>query len=120
MKIEDNFTIPRCIGYARVSTIGQKEDGASIDVQKTKILEKIQEMRGELVEDIFVDNGRSGTNMNRPGLTAMLARCSKKGISHLVILDSSRLSRETRDYLTIRAALAKYKVEIVALTGISS
>ena len=86
MKIEDNFTIPRCIGYARVSTIGQKEDGASIDVQKTKILEKIQEMRGELVEDIFVDNGRSGTNMNRPGLTAMLARCSKKGISHLVIL----------------------------------
>jgi len=117
MKIDDN--IAKICAYKRVSTSDQVDSGASLEVQETKILEKVSELKGQLVE-IYHDDGKTGTNMNRPGLNAMLARCSKGDIRYLIIYDSSRLSRETKDYLTIRALLSKYDVEIVALTGISS
>ena len=64
--LNSSNAIPRCLGYARVSTSDQKENGLSIDVQKAKILEKVEELGGELTEDIYVDDGRSGTNMHRP------------------------------------------------------
>ncbi len=111
---------PRCVGYSRISSIDKRETGLSIDVQKSMILEKVGELGGELVEEVYVDDGRSGTNMNRPGLTALLARCSKCDVNYLILQDTSRLSRDTRDYLSIRSILAKYKVELIALTGISS
>ena len=117
MKIDDN--IAKICAYKRVSTTDQVDSGASLEVQETKILEKVAELKGHLVE-IYHDDGKTGTNMNRPGLNAMLARCSKGDIKYLIIYDSSRLSRETKDYLTIRALLGKYNVEMVALTGISS
>lgn len=113
-------TRPYCVGYCRISTQNQKEESSSIEVQKTKILEKIEEMGGVLAEEFYVDEAKSGTNIRRPGLTALLARCSNGDITHLLLMDSSRISRDTKDYLTIRTMLAKYKVEIVALTGISS
>jgi len=116
---EENFRIPKIVGYARVSTADQKENGASLDIQRAKIIEKAQEFKGELIE-IYHDDGKTGTNMNRPGLNQLLARCSKKDITHLIVFDSSRLSRDTKDYLTIRTLLKKYKVQIIALTGISS
>lgn len=110
---------PRIVSYCRVSTNNQKVDGLSIETQKTMIMEKVKEMGGELVED-FYDEGKSGTNMSRPGLTALLARCSKSDISHLVIQDTSRLSRDTKDYLTIKAILSKYKIKLIALSGMQS
>ena len=117
MKIDDN--IAKIVCYKRVSTSSQVDSGASLEVQETKILEKVAELKGQLVE-IYHDDGRTGTNMNRPGLNAMLARCSKGDIRYLIIYDTSRLSRDTKDYLTIKALLLKYKVEVVALTGMSS
>ena len=119
-RADSEQTRPNCVGYARVSTTDQKNEGLSIDVQKTKLLEKIQELGGVVVEDIYVDDGRSGTNMNRPALNAMLARCSEGDITHLIIQDASRLSRDTKDYLTIRAMLKNYGVETLALSGIQS
>ncbi|MFH1792734.1 MAG: recombinase family protein [Patescibacteria group bacterium] len=119
MKIKKENITSRIVGYVRVSTTDQKENGASLDVQETKILEKVSELKGEL-DKVYHDDGRSGTNMNRPGLQEMLARCSEGDVRYLVIYDSSRLSRDTKDYLTIRALLVKYEVEIVALAGISS
>ena len=117
MKIDDG--IAKIIAYKRVSTSSQVDSGASLEVQETKILERVSELKGELVE-VYHDDGKTGTNMNRPGLNAMLARCSKGDIRYLIIYDTSRLSRDTKDYLTIKALLAKYEVEVVTLTGMSS
>jgi len=41
MIINENNGIPRCLGYDRVSTVEQRDNGLSLDVQKTKILEKV-------------------------------------------------------------------------------
>jgi len=85
--------VPRCIGYCRVSTQDQGETGLSIDVQKSMILEKIAELGGVLVEEIYVDNGKSGTTMSRPGLTALLARCSECDFDYLILQAYSLLYR---------------------------
>jgi site-specific DNA recombinase len=110
---------PKCVGYCRISTQNQKDEGLSIDVQKTKIYEKVRELKGELIE-IFSDEAKTGTNLNRPGLTALLARCTKGDIDYLIVQDTSRLSRDTKDYLGVKALLKKEKVDIVALSGMQS
>lgn len=120
LQIEPTTETPRIVAYCRVSTNNQKEDGLSIETQKTMIMEKINEMGGKLIEDFYVDDGKSGTSMNRPGLTALLARCSKGDISHLVIQDTSRLSRDTKDYLFIRGILTEDKIKLLALSGMQS
>ena len=53
--VDTKLTRLKFLAYCRVSTNNQKEDGLSIDTQKKMILEKIQEMSGDLVEDFFVD-----------------------------------------------------------------
>ncbi len=113
----NNDKIIKCLGYDRVSTTEQRDDGLSLDVQKTKILEKVQELGGELAEDIYTDGGISGTSMNRPGLQEMLARCSQGDITHLIVQDSSRIARNTYEYLYIKQVLSKYSVRIVPLAG---
>lgn len=111
--------LPNIIGYVRVSTTNQEEKGSSPEVQKAKIIEKARELKGNLIK-IYIDAAKTGTNMNRPGLKEMLARCSEKDINKLIVYDTSRLSRDTKDYLTIKALLAQYKVEVIPLTGMSS
>ncbi|EKE00343.1 MAG: recombinase [uncultured bacterium] len=110
---------PKCVGYCRISTQNQKDEGLSIDVQQTKIYEKVRELKGELI-GIFTDEAKTGTNLNRPGLTALLARCTKGDIDYLIVQDTSRLSRDTKDYLGVKALLKKEKVDIVALSGMQS
>lgn len=111
---------PRILAYCRVSTNNQKEDGLSIDTQKKMVLEKVQEMGGELVEEVYADEAKTGTNMNRNGLQNLLARCSKKDIDYLIVQDTSRLSRDEKDHLVIRAALKNYGVTLITLDGMQA
>ena len=110
---------PQILAYCRVSTNNQKEDGLSIETQKQLIKEKVISMSGELVEDIYTDEGKSGTNMNRDGLSQLLARVTKGDITHIIVQETSRLSRSLSDYLLIKTMIKKYKIEVVALSGIS-
>ncbi len=50
----------------------------------------------------FVDDGYSGTNFNRPGVTEMLNMAGKGGINCIIVKDFSRFGRnfiETGDYI---------------------
>ena len=55
--------VPKCLGYDRVSTMNQKNNGLSLETQKTKILEKVEELGGELAEEIYEDGGITGTSI---------------------------------------------------------
>jgi len=114
----DNNKIPQCLGYGRVSTANQRDNGLSLDVQKTKILAKVEEMGGELAEEIYVDGGISGTSLEkRTAFQAILARCVKGDIDYVIVQDSSRVARNTYEYLFIKQTLKKYGTTIVPLTG---
>src|SRR3989338_757466 len=89
-----------------------------METQKTKILEKVEELGGELAEEIYEDGGITGTSIEkRPAIQAVLARCGKGDIDYLIVQDSSRVSRNTLEYLVIKETLKKYNTKIVPLTG---
>jgi len=103
----------KAIGYVRVSTQGQAEDGVSLDAQEAKVRAWASLNDAESV--IFRDEGISGKRAdNRPGLQNALDAVGKGDV--LVCYSLSRLSRSTKDMLTIAEALAKKKADLVSLS----
>ncbi len=101
------------IGYIRVSTEGQAQDGVSLDAQRAKI-EAWCLLNDCDLAAVHVDAGISGKNCNRPGLQDALADC-RKG-SALVVYSLSRLSRSVRDTMDIGDKLAKVGADLVSLS----
>jgi site-specific DNA recombinase len=103
------------IGYVRVSTQEQSEEGVSLDAQREKIKAWAQ-LNDEPEPIVFKDAGISGSTISqRPGLQdALDAVCKRKGI--LVVYSLSRLARSTRDTLGISDRLAKAGAELVSLS----
>ena len=102
------------VGYIRVSTEGQAQDGVSLDAQRAKI-EAWALLNDYELTAVHVDAGISGKGMaNRPGLQAALADC-RKG-SALVVYSLSRLARSTKDTIEISERLAKTGADLVSLS----
>ena len=102
------------IGYIRVSTEGQAQDGVSLDAQRAKI-EAWAMLNDYELTAVHVDAGISGKGMaNRPGLQAALADC-RKG-SALVVYSLSRLARSTKDTIEISERLNKSGADLVSLS----
>lgn len=102
------------IGYIRVSTEGQAQDGVSLDAQRAKI-EAWCSLNDYELAAVHVDAGISGKSAdNRPGLQAALAEC-RKGAA-LVVYSLSRLARSTKDTISIGDKLAKVGADLVSLT----
>lgn len=101
------------IGYIRVSTEGQAQDGVSLDAQRAKI-EAWCVLNDYVLTAVHVDAGISGKNCNRPGLQAALADCGKGDA--LVVYSLSRLSRSIRDTMDISDKLAKTGADLVSLS----
>jgi len=103
----------KAIGYLRVSTQGQAEDGVSLDAQEAKVRAWAGLNSVEVV--IFRDKGISGKRAdNRPGLVAALDVVGKGDT--LVCYSLSRLSRSTKDMLALADVLAKKEADLVSLS----
>ena len=104
----------QAIGYVRVSTEQQANEGVSLEAQKAKIEHWCKANDYELV-NVYVDAGISGKSMDkRPGLLDAL-KSLKKGMA-LVSYSLSRLARSTKDALSIGESVAKKKADMVSLT----
>ena len=102
------------IGYIRVSTEGQAQDGVSLAAQRAKITAWC-DLNDYTLAAVHVDAGISGKSAdNRPGLQSALADC-RKG-SALVVYSLSRLARSTRDTIEISERLAKTGADLVSLS----
>lgn len=103
------------VGYIRVSTAMQAEEGVSLEAQRAR-LEAWAAANGADLVAVHVDAGLSGGRAdNRPGLQAALAEaCKRKGA--LVVYSLSRLARSTRDALTIAERLDKAGADLVSLS----
>jgi len=104
----------QAIGYIRVSTEQQANEGVSLEAQKAKIAAWCVTNGYELV-NVFVDAGISGKSMvKRPGLQDAM-KSLKKGMA-LVAYSLSRLARSTKDALSIGETVAKRKADMVSLS----
>jgi len=102
--------------YARVSTEEQAEKGKSIETQ-IRLCKKWARENGYRVVGIYVDEGKSATNLNRPALQDLLNRCKQdKEIDSVLVQDTDRLARNTLDHLTIKAILKKCEVKIISIS----
>ena len=104
----------KAIGYIRVSTQGQVEDGVSLEAQQAKIEAWCLANDDELV-NVYTDSGISGKAMaNREKLLQALDAVGQ-GIA-LVTHSMSRISRSTRDMLALADKLEKRGADLVSLT----
>jgi DNA invertase Pin-like site-specific DNA recombinase len=104
----------KAIGYIRVSTQGQADEGVSLEAQRAKIEAWCNLNDAELVA-VFEDAGVSGASMNgRDGLHAAL-KATSKGMA-LVCYSISRIARSTRDMLEIAERLNARGSDLVSVT----
>ena len=80
--------------YCRLSLDdGNVGDSGSIQTQKI-ILEEYAKSHGFKIYDIYVDDGYSGLNFNRPGFQRMIQDVQNKKINLVITKDLSRLGRD--------------------------
>lgn len=80
--------------YVRLSKEdGDKEESDSIKNQKDLLLNYVETKLDLKVYGIFVDDGYSGTNFDRPGFEKMMDAVKSKNIDCVIVKDLSRLGR---------------------------
>lgn len=82
--------------YIRVSTEEQAKEGYSISAQKEK-LKAFCLSKGWKIYDIYIDEGYSGKNLNRPALKRLLSHI--KNFDLVLVYKLDRLSRSQKDVL---------------------
>jgi site-specific DNA recombinase len=105
----------KAVAYIRVSTVGQAEDGVSLDAQRARIEAWALANDAELVS-VHVDAGLSGSKAdNRPALqAALVAACKAKAA--VVVYSLSRLARSVKDTIAISERLDKAGADLVSLS----
>lgn len=84
--------------YIRVSTQEQAIEGYSIPAQKEKLISYCK-AKDYIIDDIYIDGGFSGANMDRPGLQKLLSDIETKDTDVIVVYKLDRLSRSQKDTL---------------------
>ena len=104
--------------YIRLSREDEdkKQESESIVNQRSLLLQYVRENNYNLV-DIYVDDGYSGTNFERPGFKRLIRDIEEKKINVVLTKDMSRLGR---DYIETGNLLEKYfpehNVRYIAVT----
>ncbi len=90
--------------YTRVSTEDQAREGFSLEVQRTFLLQYAQNFGWEVFcsipgRDVYMDDGYSGGNMDRPALQRLLFDARNKQFDLVMVYKQDRLSRRLKDLL---------------------
>ena len=99
VELDENGNFLIHTGYARVSTEKQVEEGYGLDVQEAEILKHGKDRNYKNLV-LFIDDGYTGTNLNRPGLKTLMSMItdfshgnSNIRVSSMVIHRIDRLGR---------------------------
>lgn len=90
----------KVVGYVRVSTVDQAEEGVSLPAQRAKLEAYALAMDLDLVA-IHEDAGVSAKTLDRPGLSAALAALDAGKASAILVLKLDRLTRSVADLGTL-------------------
>lgn len=101
--------------YARVSTARQEQE-ETVDSQVAEVKQRITSDDSFLTEQqTYIDEGYSGSMLERPALDAMLDAAKRKEFDILYIYDLGRLSRQLSHLLIVIEQLEKYECEVISL-----
>ena len=103
----------KVIGYIRVSTVMQVQDGFSLEAQEAKIFRESEKMNGFL-RAFYIDRGISGGSMEkRKGLEKLMEDLQQG--EWIVVNSVSRLARNTKDLLSIVEFIEKKNAHLLIL-----
>lgn len=101
--------------YLRVSTQEQAREGFSIAAQRER-LTRHAELKDWDIYDIYVDEGRSAKDTDRPELQRMLADAKQKKIDVILFFKLDRFTRSVKDLYSLWEELEKYGVDLHSCT----
>jgi DNA invertase Pin-like site-specific DNA recombinase len=107
----------KTIGYVRVSTQEQANEGVSLDAQEARIGAYCLAMDWD-VSEVIRDAGKSAKSLKRPGMAKVLAGIRDGSIERVIVLKLDRLTRNRRDLDEIIDDCAKHNVALVSITQV--
>lgn len=120
MKTQNLFNVAVYIRLSKED--GDKEESDSVGNQKKLLTDYVLKQKHMILYDIYVDDGYTGTNFNRPGFRRMLADIKDRKANCVIVKD---LSRFGRDYIDtgryLERIFPEWGVRFISLTdGIDS
>ncbi len=109
--------IPRdmkAIGYVRVSTAQQADNGESLHLQRSKI-RAMAEVQGAESVEVIVDAGESAKSLRRPGMSQLLALVASGSVDTVIILKLDRLTRSVRTLADLLDTFDRNGVSLVSV-----
>lgn len=108
------------VGYCRVSTDEQADNGLSLDYQEAQCT-KAAQSDGYTEIIIKRDEGKSGTSIHkRPGMREIITLAENMEISAVYVTHSDRLARNVTDHAVIRSLFREKNIALKYLNGQSS
>jgi site-specific DNA recombinase len=103
--VEANSIGPTAAIYLRVSNPesarrGGQAEGFSLPIQREKSMARAKELV-VLGTQEFIDPGKTATNINRPGMQALLKHLTEERPTYLIVYKLDRLARNMSDAITI-------------------
>lgn len=105
--------IKKIIGYIRVSTVMQVQDGFSLEAQENKIFLESNKMEGFL-KSLYIDKGISGGSMEKRLALEKMLDDLEEG-DWIIVNSVSRLARKTKDLLSIVEKIEKEGCHLMIL-----
>src|SRR5271167_958888 len=104
----------KAIGYVRVSTDRQAEQGVSLEAQEAKIRAMVTVQGSELI-DVIVDGGESAKSLNRPGLQRLMELVNGGRVEGVIVAKLDRLTRSVKDLCRLLELFEKRKVALISV-----
>lgn len=105
---------PRCYIYDRVSTSGQAISGYSIDSQE-RVCNEYAKGLGYDVNDIFIEEGKTAKNTNRPKYQELFKALEEKPVEAIVIYKIDRFFRNVGDFASTRKVLKERGIKLLSV-----
>lgn len=101
----------KAIIYLRVSTEEQAEKGFSIQAQREECIKKAKELGAlDIIE--YLDEGVSGSILERPMLLSSLEKLKLENIEYFISFDPSRLSRNVSHQLMLIDSIKRFGAKL--------
>ncbi len=107
--------------YTRVSTEDQAREGFSLEVQRNYLLQYAKNFDWDVVcslpvRDVYMDDGFSGGNMDRPALKKLLFDAKAKKFDTVLVYKIDRFARNNRMLLNLVEELSEINVGFKSAT----
>ncbi|MCJ8013384.1 recombinase family protein [Paenibacillus sp. KQZ6P-2] len=102
--------------YCRVSTDEQAREGVSLDEQQERLKAYCRAMGWSDHVQVFVDDGFSAKNLDRPELKRLIQAVKNGSVSRIMVTKLDRMSRRLLDLLNLIDLFQDYEVSFVSIS----